>query len=266
LLSVQEQMGTVQEGELEQLLAAAAQDPVQRPAFERAIIDSDIYVLGWIDGDSIDDFDGGIVIDDVTQTETPANLQVLNFEDGPITPFFTSQRMLEATLAECPWMDPRFLRLACGALFEMTQGSRLILNPHGPYAKIYTPAETAALVAGDEAGLTAQVVGAGQQIFVGAAAHIPPELPAVLSRFFAQRSVVEAAYLGWVAHPDGHTGYLLVLITSDGNEAMSGFGALQIGELTGGPAVDIAVVPPGGHHHLDGVVPPFYVRRGPSST
>lgn len=259
-------MGEVQERELEQLLAAAAQDPVRRPAFERAIISSDIYVLGFVDGDSIDDLDVGIVIDEVTQTATPASLQVLNYEDGPIIPFFTSQHMLEATLAECPWMDPRFLRLACGALFEMTQGSRLILNPHGPYAKIYTPDETAALVAGDEAGLTAQVVGAGQQIFVGAAAHIPPELPAVLSRFFAQRSVVDAAYLGWVAHPDGHTGYLLVVVALDGNEAMSGFGALQIGELTGGPAVDVTVVPPGGHNHLEGVVAPFYARRGPSSS
>jgi hypothetical protein len=108
--------------------------------------------------------------------------------------------------------------------------------------------------------MATHVVQSEQQVLVGAAALVPPELPAVLSRFFSQRPVVEAAYLGWIVHPDGHAGYLLVVVAADHDEAMAGFGSLSIGEVTDGATVDVIVSPPGDEHMLAGIVPPFYTH------
>lgn len=239
------------ETHLERLLAAAAQDPAQRPVFSAALLDSQVYVLGYLDGP---------VVDGVAQTGTSARLLAMTDQEGSITPFFTSERMLQATLASSPGTDPRFLRVPCRALFEMTQGSRLVLNPHGPHGKVFVPDEIAALLSGGQPGVTTETLSAGRQVTVGAAAHVPPELPAVLTRFFAQRPVVEAAHLGWIAHPDGHTGYLMVVTAPDREQAMDGFGTLQVSELTGGTTLDVIVVPPGGNNYLADVVAPFYTR------
>jgi hypothetical protein len=182
-------------------------------------------------------------------------------DDGQLTPFFTSEQSLQEYLDARPGADPRFVRLNCRALFEMTKGSRLILNPFSAYGKMLLPDEIAALVAGQEPGVTTEVLPAERQVMVGAAAHVPPQLPAVLSRFLTQRSVVDEAYLGWIAHPDGHTGFLMVVVATDGDQAMSGFGSLNIGEVTEGASLDVMVVAPGADNMLLGIVAPFYSRQ-----
>jgi hypothetical protein len=163
--------------ELERLLAAAAQDPAERPLFARAILDSEIYVLGSIDRPTV----AG-----VAQPGTSMSLVTLSDNEGRFTPFFTSEAMLEATLAARPGTDGRFLRLDSRALFQMTKGSRLVLNPDGPHGKVYMPPEVEAMLARREPG-------AKQTVLVGAAARMPPELPKVLSRFLVQRPVVRRA-------------------------------------------------------------------------
>ncbi len=70
--------------ELERLLAAAAQDPAERPLFARAILDSEIYVLGSIDRPAV----GG-----AAQPGTSMSLVTLSDSDGRFTPFFTSESM-----------------------------------------------------------------------------------------------------------------------------------------------------------------------------
>lgn len=236
---------------LERLLAAAAQDPAQRPAFAAALLDSQVYVLGLVEGD---------VVGGVAQTGTSVRLLTVSDREGPITPFFTSERMVQATLAALPGTDPRYVRLGCRTLFEMTRGSRLVLNPHGPHGKVFLPDEVAALLSGGQVGVTTETLATSRQVTVGAPTHVPPDLPAVLARFFAQRPVVEAAYLGWIAHPDGHSGYLVVVVAPDRQQAMDGFGTLQVGELTGGHTLDVLVQPPGADNPLARTVAPFYVR------
>lgn len=243
--------GAERELALERLLAAAAQDPVQRPVFAAALLESQVYVLGNVEGD---------VVGGVAQTGASVRLLSLADQDGPITPFFTSEPMLQATLATRPGTDPRFVRLGCRVLFEMTRGSRLVLNPHGPHGKVFLPDEVTALLSGGQVGVTTETLAAERRIMVGAPAHVPPDLPAVLARFFAHRPVVESAYLGWVAHPDGHAGYLMVVVAPDRQQAMDGFGTLQIGEVTGGHTLDVMVVPPGADNPLASSVAPFYVR------
>jgi hypothetical protein len=239
------------ERNLERLLAAAADDPADRPEFSKTLLGADVYVLGTVEGD---------VGNGVAQTGTSMQIVSIADDDGQLTPFFTSEQPLQEYLAARPGTDPRFVRLNCRAFFEMTQGSRLVLNPFSAYGKMFLPDEIAALVAGQEPGLTTEVLQAERQVMVGVAAHVPPQLPAVLSRFLTQRPVVDAAYLGWIAHPDGHTGFLMVVVATDRDQAMNGFGSLNIGEVTEGKTVDVMVAAPGGHNMLLGIVPPFYSR------
>jgi hypothetical protein len=239
--------------ELERRLAAAATDPAERPAFARALLESEVFVLGTLDRPTV----GG-----AAQPGTAMKLVTWTDHGGPTTPFFTSEATLQPALASRPESDPRFLRMKSRDLFAMTKGQRLVLNPYGANGKVYEPDEVAALLAGNEPGLTTQVLQAERQVRVGAAAHVPPQLPEVLARYLVQRPIVHAAHLGWIAHPDGHEGYLMVVVADDRDAAMLGFGTLQIGEVTGGPALDVIVVPPGGQdQHMLSAVPAFYVRQ-----
>lgn len=181
-------------------------------------------------------------------------------EDGPITPFFTSEAALQQTLDARAGMDPRFVRLNTRDLFQMVSGQRLVLNPDGPGGKVYLAGEIESLLAGGEPGPRADVLPAGSEVFVGEPAHLPPELPAVLARFFAQRPDVDAAHLGWIVRPDGQQGYLLVVVAEDPEAAMDGFETTQIGAILGDETLDVMFSPPGAKDHLLTSVAPFYTR------
>jgi hypothetical protein len=236
--------------ELERLLAAAASDPASRPAFADALLHSDVLVLGTI---------APPMVDGIAQAGSVARLFSLNDAQGPITPFFTSEPMLQRTLTARPGTDPGYLRLSCRAFFEMTAGSRLVLNPDAPYGKVYLPDEVAALLEGREPGVRQEVLDDDRQVLVGSPAHVPSQLPEILARFFVQRPAVVAAHLGWIVHPDGRAGYLLVVVATDERAAMAGFGTVQITEATDGNTIDVMVVEPGRPHILASLAP-FYSR------
>jgi SseB protein N-terminal domain/SseB protein C-terminal domain len=237
--------------ELEQLLVVAAEDPAERPAFARAMLDSEVHVLGSLSRPAVEG---------EAQPGTSMDVLTWSDQDGPITPFFTSEAALQRTLAARPGTDPRFVRLKSRDLFQMMKGQRLVLNPNGPSGKIYLPGEVEALLTGNEPGLTPEVLQAGREVFVGEAAHVPPELPEVLARFFTRRPDVEAAHLGWIAHPDGQRGYLLVVVTKNREAAMDGFETVQIGDIIGDETLDVMFSAPGAEEHLLTSVPPFYTR------
>ena len=105
------------------------------------------------------------------------------------------------------------------------------------------------------------VVTEPMQLRTGAAANLPSELPATIARFFAQRPTVDEARIGWIAYLDGQQGYLMVVVTADREASMAGFGAIQIGELTGGITLDVMIEVPGAAESKLSQVPPFYVRQ-----
>src|SRR3954447_8198396 len=231
------------------MLEAAAGDAAARPAFTAALLDSEIYVLGTFDG---------TIVEGVAQAGGSMRPLTVTDDDGELTPFFSSEAALQRFVASSPDTDPQHVQLSCRSLFSMARASRLVLNPSSPYGKAFVPEEIEALLTGQEPGLTTEVVDADRNVLVGAPAHLPPELPAVLSRFFAQRPVVEAAHLGWIAHPDGHSGYLLVVVASDAEQAMAGFGSVAIGDVTGGATLESMVVPPGSDSPFLATAPRFY--------
>jgi len=239
------------EQELERLLQAAATDPAARPAFTHALLDSVVYVLGTYDGE---------LVDGVVRSGGSLQIVMIDEHEDYLMPFFTSEEAMRRYLAKHPETDARHVRVTCRELFERSRGMRLVINPDSPYGKFFVAEEVDALLLGDEPGVTREVLQADQQVLVGAAAHVPPELPAVLTRFLAQRPTVEAAHLGWIVHPDGRSGYLLVVVASDGDHAMEGFGSVNIGELTDGKTLDVVVVPPDPDNSLLLTAPRFYLR------
>ena len=241
--------------QLERMLAAAAQDSAERPAFAEALLASEVYVLGSLDVPTV----AG-----VAQPGTNARLVHFSDVEGQFVPFFTSEAAIRSSLAVRAGTSPSYLRFQCRELFEMTKGARLVLDPDSPYGKKYLPAEIESLLTDREPGLNRMVVRESTQIFTGAAANLPPELPATIARFFTQRPAVESARIGWIAYPDGHQGYLMVVTTSDREASMAGFGSVQINELTGGATLDVMVEAPGTAGPSLSQVPPFYVRQAQS--
>ncbi len=237
------------------MLEAAAGDPAERPAFARLLLESDVVVLGTVDPPPVDG---------VTQPGARMNILSIADADGPVMPFFTSQATAGLTVAARPGTDPQIIEFPCRALFEMTRGARLVLNPDAPYGKVFVPAEIESLLGGDEPGLDRHVLDTDRQVVVGEPAHTPPALPEVLARYLVQRPTVEAAHLGWIVHPDGHAGFLLVVVAADRDAAMDGFGAIQIGDVTEGQTLDVVLAPPGTDDHLLSMVAPFY-RRPPQA-
>jgi hypothetical protein len=235
---------------LERLLAAAALDPAERPAFTRALIESSVLVLGAAVHDPHSADEQGMVI----------NINRLRDGDGLVAPFFTSERMLRATLDAVPRIDRAFMKMRCRYFFEVARSSRSVLNPHGLHSKLFTPDEAEAYIESREPGMRTVVIDSDREVLVGSPARVPPDLPAVLARYLVQRPVVEAAHLGWIVHPDGHAGYLLVVAAGDRDQVLQGFGSVAIGEVTGGHSLDVIVHPPGDDNHVLSSVAPFYRR------
>jgi type III secretion system (T3SS) SseB-like protein len=238
--------------DLRKLLIEAADNPARRPDFFRALLMSNVYVLGSPDRP---------IVDGRTQPGTMLRLVTWTDDSGPFTPFFTSEEMLRQTVDRRPGTDPQFVRLAARDFLETVRGQRLVLDPDGEYGKFLMPAEVDAILDGQDPGRHEVMIKKGTTVFVGAAAHIPPELPRVLAEFFDGRGVVQQAHLGWIAYAEtGEDGYLVVALADDRKAAMQGFEMLQITDITGGKTVDVYVVPRRQAQHFLSNVPPFYKR------
>jgi hypothetical protein len=238
---------------LRELLKAAATDPARRPEFFRGLMESHVFVLGWANQPPVHGR---------AQAGTSVNVLGWKDESGPITPFFSSEETLQLALDRRPGTDRRYVRMPARALFEIVGGNQLVLDPDAPYGRTFTGEEIAALLDGRDIGYEPHVLQNDTAVQVGAAAHIPSDLPRVLSDYFGRRPVVRA-HLGWIAYPEtGEDGYLIVVVAKDRDAAMRGFGMLQLGDITGGRTVDAMVVPPSQREHLLSDVPPFYERRG----
>ncbi len=55
----------------------------------------------------------------------------------------------------------------------------------------------------------------------------------------------------------------MVVVASDREAAMAGFGSVQISEVTNGETLDVMVEPPGKENHPLSHVGAFYVRSSP---
>lgn len=174
------------ENELERLLKLAVSEPAHRPAFFRTLLEATVLVLG---DSGQKEQDGEITLDAGSQV----NLQLWEKQDGTRTiPFFSSVEALQKVTED----EQPFVAMPARALFEMTAGADLFLNPKSEYGKEFFPEEVALLLR--EGGLSKpveRVVEQDTQVLMGQPEEYPSAMIDALTTLFSQRKPVRRAFL-----------------------------------------------------------------------
>lgn len=250
----------VAESHLERALRLAADDPAQRPGFCRALLQADVYVLGEAEQVASGAFDAG------------AHISIQNWTRGDgstVIPFFSSVLALQRAVAT----DCNYLQLSARALFEITRGTALVLNPRSAYYKELQPDEIEALLRAGAPPPAAEVEvevdldAEPTQVFVGPPAIYPDRMIDALTTLLARRATVRAAYLSLILAPavDSRP-HLLVGIEADGEAEQVLRDASAVARATAPPGevVDLTLVTAGEDELSDYLllsVPAFYERR-----
>ncbi|WP_317205402.1 enhanced serine sensitivity protein SseB C-terminal domain-containing protein [Janthinobacterium sp.] len=238
----------IAESDLERLLRLAARDAARRPEFYRALLAADVYVVGATE--LVQSGRAGV-------GERIAIEHWTRADGAVIIPFFSSLAALQRAIdAECD-----YLQLSARALFEITRGAALALNPKSPYSRAFPPAEVAAMLGGD-----GNAPGAATQVFLGQPRHYPALLVDALTTLLAGRGNVHAAYLSLMLAPSVDSRpHLLVAIHADGDtgQLMRDAGRVACGAAPAGKAVDLTLLVAGedplSDYFLHSVAP-FYER------
>jgi hypothetical protein len=130
--------------ELDHMLDAAVPRPADWLSFAKTLMANVVYVLVSPDMPTVEG---------AAQSGTEVRLVKFSDEDGFFVPFFTSEATMLACLAARAGTRPNCVRLQCRVLFEMTKGSRLVLDPCSSCTRSYVPSEIESLLAGREPGL-----------------------------------------------------------------------------------------------------------------
>lgn len=254
----------VAESDLERALRLAAGDPVHGPGFFQALLQADVYVLGEAEPVASGALDAGAHM----------SIQHWTRGDGSIViPFFSSVLALQRAVSA----DRNYLQLSARALFEITRGAALVLNPRSRYCKELQPDEVETLLRAaaappsplpaDGAGLATDADAEPTQVFVGPPAIYPDLMIDALTTLLAQRATVRAAYLSLILAPavDSRP-HLLVGIEADGEaeQVLRDAAAVATATAPPGKVVDLTLVAAGEDELSDYLlhsVPAFYERR-----
>lgn len=241
---------------LERKLMLATDDPASRPEFYKALMTSDVFVIGFTDAEG----EGAKTI------PAGAKLSIMNWKknDGtPIIPFFTSLEALRRVLDE----ESKYAALPARSLFEMTLGSSLVLNPGSSHGKEFLPDEIHALLeTGMNHSAQTRVVQEETKVLLGQPANYPSGMVSALTAFLAKHSAVKAAYLCLMHDPSsGEKPSLVVGFAGDGDLAQVMKEACSVVADTAprGELVDFAVLKrgePGISDYMFKSVKPFYER------
>lgn len=117
---------------LEIALKNAADDPAAGPVFYRELMESKVLIVPAGEKPRI--------VNGVVRANSQISIANLMFDGKPHVPFFSSEKRVPA--------GTEFLMLDARALFEITCGAPLVLNPGQPYGKQFLPDEVARLLDG----------------------------------------------------------------------------------------------------------------------
>jgi hypothetical protein len=213
---------------LERALRLAATDPSARPDFYRLLLESDIFVIA----DAAPRGPG----EWTAQEGESISLQHWSKPDGTVVlPFFSSIEALQRALDQ----EVTYYQLPARALFEMTQGATLVLDPRSDYGKEFVPGEITALLAG---GLThpaeRRVVQEATQVLLAQPRDPPRALIDGVRAFLAKRPAVRAAWLALMTVPtqDAEPTLLLAVeVDGDGDAVLPEIGNVAADLAQDGP-------------------------------
>ena len=127
------------ENDIERLLMRASAEPAERPAFARALMDAEIFLVLVPEGGDpiVPGPDGNAVIPEGTKMTLPSAVR----GEERLIPFFTAPIAGARLVQERP---RRRCRTRTRDLFARYPGAPFVLNPGSDYGKDYTPGEVAA--------------------------------------------------------------------------------------------------------------------------
>ncbi len=169
-------MPFIPENELERALVKAVQDRETAPDFYRLLLDSNLLVLGSVEGQ-----------EDATEQFTLAPGGRLNLVTGQkdgsqFLPVFSSLKRMQDYVKQ----DSKYLSVNGRALLDVTRGAPVTLNPASEYGKELAPREVQQLLDGPGGGEA--------RIIVGEAVY-PAPLVEALTALFASRPDIETAWM-----------------------------------------------------------------------
>lgn len=176
---------------LEKALHKAAADNTQAPAFYEELMESKIFVLGKPEEEDVGKF--------TLEEEQALIIQHWEREEdkSPVVPFFTSLAMLQQAIET----DEPYLELPTTALFQMTMGAPLVLNPNSEFGMEFDPDDVAILLDADLMVNSEHELEEDTEVLLGHAQNVPDKFTAILKELFANNKQIEAAYMGTIQIP-----------------------------------------------------------------
>jgi hypothetical protein len=242
----------IAENDLEKALVAATKDPSAAPEFYRLLLESDLLVLGTMEGQ-----------EDTNQKVPLTPGGRLNLIPGQkdgfaFLPVFSSLPRMQEYLEQ----ERKYLSINGRALLDLTRGAPVMLNPASEYGRELSPQQVQQLL-DDFSG--ASPVRMGTTVY-------PTELVEALRALFADRPDIENAWMIQGNFFDGTQRPLvgIALDAKTGGSWSSLMQAIQGAAQSALPglAFDIERVDPRNPTGLTNAFlqsPPFYQRRTPSS-
>ncbi len=201
-------MSFVAENDLERALMRATSDANARPEFYRQLLLSNLTVIGEVEGHA----KGTGSLPGSGTLTSGQNVRLTQIQSGGRSgiPVFSSLTRLQTYARK----EVPYLALNGRALFQMTKGALLVLNPGSQYGKELLPEEIANLIAPVPQQVT---IDAPTDVLIGQPAVYPHALVDGLKSAFAARPDVLTAYLIQIAFPQaGHDPHPMIGIEHTG--------------------------------------------------
>jgi SseB protein C-terminal domain/SseB protein N-terminal domain len=252
-------MAFTPENNLERALMRAANEPGARPEFYRLLLESELYVIGKVDG-AIPNENGLIHV----AAGAHLSLAYMPHDGHDFSLAFSSLARLQAFASE----SEQYIVLKGRDLFENTRGAYFMLNPGADYGKELLPQEIANLL---DPKPTHRTITFEKEtpVLVGQPEEYPRALMDALVVMFKQRPDVLAAYIAQIAFP-GEDSHPLIGVETIGDWAPL---SSEIGRIIDamhlGLIVDVLPIKHdegvGGFSRFLLANPPFYTRELPKA-
>ena len=202
---------------LEQVLHQAAIDDKHVEAFYELLMESRVFILGKPAAE-VESADFVLTDDD----ELLINHWESEEDKSPVIPFFTSLQTLQKTIPE----DEPYLEVPTEALFRMTLGVPMVLNPNTEYGMEFGPEDIVSLLGSsnvnnqgdllDDEDLEEEFDPDG--VYLDVLEETPEVLIAKLTEVMGDYAQIESGYLAVIHEPSVSTEpHLLVGVKGSGN-------------------------------------------------
>ena len=245
-------MPFISENELERALVNAVKSPASAPDFYRLLLESDLLVMGTVEGQESASEEFALA------PGSRVNLVTGVKNGGAFLPVFSSLPRMQEYVKQ----ETKFLRINGRVLLDLTRGAPVTLNPASEYGKELTPQEVAQLLE--------PPVNRGQPRTITGEADYPVPLVETLKAVFAARADIEAAWMIKVAFADRDEPHPLVGVETLGDwpSLMQAIEAAAERNIPG-MVFDLQRIDRARPNSLTDAllqVPPFYQRRKISPT